>query len=154
VRKMARPTTILMADDDLDDCLFAREALKESHVRKTLYLVHDGEQLLDYLTHRGKYADLGLSPRPDLILLDLNMPRMEGREALKAIKEIPSLRRIPVVVLTKSNSPDDISAAYSTGANSYITKAVTFDGLVSVMKTMKRYWFEIVELPSGDSDGI
>lgn len=139
---------ILMADDDEDDCLLAREALAESRLAlSSLHFVQDGEQLMDYLYHRGKYSNLDLSPRPGLILLDLNMPKKDGREALRQIKADANLRQIPVVILTTSKAEEDIYHSYDLGANSFITKPVTFSGLVEVMKTLGRYWFEIVELP-------
>lgn len=139
--------TILMADDDEDDCLLAREALAESRLVNNLYIVQDGEQLMDYLYQRGKYSDRHSAPRPGLILLDLNMPKKDGREALKQIKADTNLRRIPVVILTTSNADADIHRSYELGANSFIAKPVTFSGLVEVMKTLGKYWFEIVELP-------
>ncbi len=139
--------TILMADDDEDDCLLAQEALTESCLANNLYIVCDGEQLMDYLYRRGKYSDIDLSPRPGLILLDLNMPKKDGREALKQIKADANLRRIPIVILTTSKADEDIYRSYDLGANSFITKPVTFSGLVEVMKTIGKYWFEIVELP-------
>ena len=147
---MSRRTvlTILMADDDEDDCLLAREALAESRLAiSSLHFVQDGEQLMDYLYHRGRYSDLDLSPRPGLILLDLNMPKKDGREALRQIKTDATLRQIPVVILTTSKADEDICRSYDLGANSFITKPVTFSGLVEVMKSLGRYWFETVELP-------
>lgn len=141
------PITILLADDDADDRMLAQEALAESRLANDLRFVEDGEELLDYLHRRGKYADPATSPRPGLILLDLNMPRKDGREALREIKSVPHLRQIPVVVLTTSKAEEDIYRTYDLGVNSFVTKPVTFDGLVSVMKTLGRYWFEIVELP-------
>ena len=139
--------TILMADDDDDDCLLAREALAESRLANELYFVKDGEELMDYLYRRGKYLDSSTSPRPGLILLDLNMPRKDGREALEEIKADPHLRHIPIVVLTTSKAEEDIYRSYDLGANSFITKPVTFASLVEVMRTIGKYWFEIVELP-------
>jgi CheY-like chemotaxis protein len=139
--------TILMADDDEDDCILAREALAESRVVNDLHFVQDGEELMDYLCRRGKYAQASNSPRPSLILLDLNMPKKDGREALTEIKADPNLRQIPVVVLTTSQAQEDIYRSYDLGANSFITKPVTFDSLVEVMKIIGKYWFEIVELP-------
>lgn len=139
--------TILMADDDEDDCMLAQEALTESRLANDLYFVRDGEQLMDYLYRRGEYAHQDRSPRPGLILLDLNMPKKDGREALKQIKADPDLRQIPIVVLTTSKADEDIHRSYDLGANSFITKPVTFSGLVEVMKTIGKYWFEIVELP-------
>src|SRR5579871_2850455 len=143
----AKSITILMADDDADDRLMAKEAFEESRVANDLRFVEDGEQLLDYLKRRGKYSDPSVSPRPGLILLDLNMPRKDGREALREIKSDASLRPIPVVVLTTSKAEEDIYRTYDLGVNSFITKPVTFDGLVAVMRTLGRYWLEIVELP-------
>jgi CheY-like chemotaxis protein len=142
--------TILMADDDEDDRQLAQDALRESRLHNELRCVADGEELLDYLLHRGKYVDPASSPRPALILLDLNMPRMDGREALAAIKANAELRRIPVVVLTTSKTEEDICRSYDLGASSYITKPVTFAGLVETMKALGRYWLEIVDLPAGD----
>lgn len=139
--------TILMADDDEDDCMLAREALAESRLTSVLHFVQDGEELMDYLYQRGKYAEESNSPRPGLILLDLNMPKKDGREALREIKADPKLRQIPIVVLTTSKSEEDIYLSYDLGANSFITKPVTFASLVEVMKITVRYWFEIVELP-------
>lgn len=142
-----KPITILLADDDADDRMLARDALVESRVANDLHFVEDGEQLLDYLYRRGQYESPESSPRPGLILLDLNMPRKDGREALQEIKADPSLRHIPIVVLTTSKAEEDIYRTYDLGVNSFITKPVTFDGLVKVMKVLGRYWFEIVELP-------
>jgi CheY-like chemotaxis protein len=138
---------ILMADDDLDDCLLAREALAESVIVHTLNFVHDGEELMDYLYRKGEYSHKDLAPRPDLILLDINMPKKDGIEALKEMKADEQLRLIPVVILTTSVAQEDIFQSYQLGANSYITKPVTFKGLVEVMQTLKRYWFDTVDLP-------
>ncbi len=145
-RDSGDPITILMADDDKDDCLLVKDAFKESRLRNDLYFVENGEELLDFLYHRGKYSEAN-SPRPGLILLDLNMPRKDGREALKEIKADPDLRSIPIVILTTSSQEEDILRSYNMGANSYITKPVTFEGLVEVMRYLGKYWFEIVELP-------
>lgn len=145
----AVPVEILMADDDPDDRLMAAKAMKEYRVKNGLRFVEDGEELLDYLYHRGKYADPASSPTPGLILLDLNMPKKDGREALAEIKAHPELRKIPVVVLTTSKAEEDILRAYDLGVNSYITKPVSFQGLAEVMKTLSIYWFEIVKLPNG-----
>jgi len=139
---------ILMADDDPDDRLMAREALEEARLVNELRFVEDGEQLLDYLKRRGRFAEPDAAPRPGLILLDLNMPRKSGREALAEIKADPELRSIPVVVLTTSKAEEDILRSYDLGVNSFITKPVTFDGLVEVMRSLARYWFEIVALPA------
>ena len=148
--KQNDPISLLMADDDLDDQMLAREALAEARLVNSLYFVEDGEELLDYLHNRGKYAEQP-SPRPGLILLDLNMPKKDGRQALKEIKEDVELRRIPVVVLTTSDADEDIFRTYELGVNSYIKKPVTFEGLVEVMKSLRKYWFEIVQLPQGET---
>lgn len=137
---------ILMADDDDDDFLLTRKALKESKLLNTLIRVKDGEELLDYLKRRGPYAGKETA-RPGVILLDLNMPRKDGREALKEIKSDEQLNDIPVVVFTTSKAEEDVYRSYQLGVNSFITKPVTFEGLISVMKTLGEYWFEIVELP-------
>ena len=139
---------ILYAEDDDDDFLLTEEAFEESRVRNPLRRVRDGEELMDYLHHRGKYAGLNGSPNPGLILLDLNMPRKDGREALKEIKEDDGLKRIPVVVLTTSKAQEDIYRTYDLGVSSFITKPVSFEGLVEIMKTLSKYCFEIVTLPS------
>ena len=142
------PITILMADDDPDDRLMTKEALEESRLANDLRFVEDGEELMDYLYRRGKYSDPSDSPHPGLILLDLNMPRKDGREALEEIKANPTLRRIPIVVLTTSKAEEDICGTYDLGVSSFIVKPVSFDGLVDIMKTLAQYWFQIVELPS------
>lgn len=147
-----KPITILMADDDEDDRLLTQDALAESRVLNDLHFVEDGVELLEYLERRGKFADKAVSPRPGLILLDLNMPRMDGREALEAIKANPNLKGIPVVILTTSQQEEDMVKGYNLGAASYITKPVTFDGLVELMKTLGKYWVEFVELPATFND--
>ncbi len=135
-----------MADDDLDDCALARDALELRGGSRDLRFVHDGEELLDYLYHRGDYADAP-APLPELILLDLNMPRMDGREALAAIKQDAKLRRIPVVVLTTSDAEEDVARSYDLGASSFIVKSTTFEGLVQSMEVVSAYWSKIVKLP-------
>jgi CheY-like chemotaxis protein len=146
-KRPGKPITILMAEDDPEDRMIAKDGFEESKLANDLRFVEDGEELMDYLYRRGKYSDPELSPRPGLILLDLNMPRKDGREALAEIKADPKLRSIPVVVLTVSKAEEDILRSYDTGANSYITKPVTFGGLVDALKALSIYWFEIVELP-------
>jgi len=150
VKGRRHPVTILMADDDPDDCMLAREALAESRFPNDLHFVSDGEELMDYLYRRGKYSAPGSAPRPGLILLDLNMPKKDGREVLQELKSDPHLRQIPVLVLTTSKAEEDIHCSYYLGANSYITKPVTFSSLIEVMQTLSKYWFEIVELPPQD----
>lgn len=137
---------ILMADDDPDDRLLTREALEEAHLVNELHFVENGEQLLDYLHQRGQYSSTN-APRPGLILLDLNMPLKDGREALEEIKQDSYLRKIPVVVLTTSKAEEDILLSYDLGVSGYITKPVRFEELIEVMRTLGRYWFEIVERP-------
>jgi len=138
---------ILMADDDEDDQLMARDAFETNRLHNVLYFVKDGIELMDYLRRQGNFSDPSTSPRPGLILLDLNMPLMDGREALKEIKSDPELHSIPVVVLTTSSAEEDIIKTYEYGVNSFITKPVTFQGLVEAIKQIGIYWFEIVELP-------
>jgi CheY-like chemotaxis protein len=138
---------ILMADDDADDRELTRDALSESRLVNDLHFVEDGVQLLDYLHRRGVYSRAGSAPRPGVILLDLNMPRKDGREALREIKADPELRNIPVVVMTTSKADEDIAQSYDLGANSFISKPVTFAGLVEVVRGLGKYWFDIVELP-------
>jgi CheY-like chemotaxis protein len=142
-----RPISILIADDDEEDYLLTRDALAENRLANDLHFVHDGEELMEYLQHRGRYREPHLAPRPGLILLDLNMPRKDGREALREIKSDPGLRQIPVIVLTTSQAEEDIYRSYDLGANSFISKPVTFEALVALMKELGKYWFEIVELP-------
>jgi CheY-like chemotaxis protein len=139
--------TILLADDDPDDRQLTRDAFAENRLVNMLHTVEDGEELMEYLRRQGRYADQKNAPLPGLILLDLNMPRKDGREALKEIKADPELRRIPIVVLTTSKAEEDILRTYDLGVNSYVTKPVTFKSLVELIKVLGRYWFEVVELP-------
>ncbi len=143
----AKMITILLADDDPDDRQLTREAFLENRLANRFDTVEDGEELMEYLNRRGKYADLKGTPLPGLILLDLNMPRKDGREALKEIKADPELRRIPIVVLTTSKADEDIVRSYDLGVNSYVTKPVTFKSLVELVKVLGVYWFEVVQLP-------
>jgi CheY-like chemotaxis protein len=145
--KEGKVITILLADDDPDDRQLTRDAFAENRLANVLNTVEDGEELLEYLQRRGRYADKRDEPLPGLILLDLNMPRKDGREALKEIKADVNLRRIPIVVLTTSKAEEDILRTYDLGVNSYITKPVTFKSLVELIKLLGRYWFEVVELP-------
>lgn len=147
-----RPITLLVADDDADDRLMIREALEENRLANHLRFVHDGEELMDYLLRRGEFRDPASSPRPGLILLDLNMPRKDGREALREIKSMEHLRGIPVIVLTTSKAEEDVYRTYDLGVNSFITKPVTFESLVNITRELGRYWFEIVELPPGGAE--
>lgn len=143
----AKGPVILLADDDKDDLDMTRRALMKNDLAGDFYTVDDGEELLDFLHHRGKFAPPALSPTPQLILLDLNMPKMDGREALREIKSHPELHRIPVVVMTTSAAPQDVTRAYELGGNSFITKPVTLPELVEVTRVLGQYWFSVVKLP-------
>jgi len=147
MHKNVKPVIFLMADDDSDDCFLIKEAFQESLISNSIYFVEDGVELMDYLRRQGKFANPADAPTPDLILLDLNMPRKDGREALAEIKSDPHLRYIPVVVLTTSKAEEDIMRSYDIGAASYITKPVTFDGLVEAIRGLGQYWVQIVRLP-------
>jgi CheY-like chemotaxis protein len=140
--------TILLADDDEEDRELARDALQDARLANEMRFVYDGQDLLDYLYHDGRWTDPATAPRPGIILLDLNMPKKDGREALAEIKADESLRGIPIVILTTSKDEADVLRTYDLGVSSFITKPVTFTGLVEVMRTWSDYWFEIVELPS------
>ena len=142
-----QPITILVADDDPDDRLMTQEAFAECRLGNPLRFVCDGRELMDYLERRGDYADEQRYPTPGLVLLDLNMPRLDGREALRAIKGNPALRGIPVVVLTTSRAEEDVVRSYRDGVNSFITKPVTFSALIDVVQALGKYWLEVVDLP-------
>lgn len=145
---MKKPITIVMADDDAEDREFARDALETSRLRNDFRTVRDGLELMQYLHREGPYEDPAESPRPGIILLDLQMPRMDGFETLEALRADPELSSIPVVVLTTSGADEDITRSYDLQASSYIRKPVDFEGLVDAVTALGRYWFEIVELPS------
>jgi two-component system, response regulator len=136
--------SILMADDDHDDHQLTRDAIERNKLANPLNSVYDGEELLTYLRKQGTYSD---AETPGLILLDLNMPKLDGREALEQIKKDPALCGIPIIVMTTSQAEEDIYRSYDLGANSFISKPVTFDGLVDVIKSLGEYWFQIVQLP-------
>ncbi len=138
---------ILLADDDPDDRLLALRALKKNHLANNIQTVEDGEELMEYLHRRGPYAEPGRAPRPGLLLLDLNMPRKDGREALREIKAAPALRSIPIIVLTTSEADRDVLSSYDLGANAFVSKPVTFEGLVDAVRKIGDFWFEIVKLP-------
>jgi len=142
-----KPITILMAEDDLDDQILLQRALEESRFLNELHFVRDGEELLDYLYHRGLYTEPVKAPRPGLILLDLNLPKIDGQQVMQDIKSDPNLRRIPIVILTASHEEVDIHRSYALGASSYLRKPMRFESLVEVIETLGAYWFEIVELP-------
>jgi len=144
VRKSVK---ILMAEDDDDDFLLTQKALSSARLLNEFFRVKDGEELMDYLLHHGAYSDCQKAPAPLLILLDLNMPKKDGRECLKEIKSNPALRNIPVVVLTTSKSEEDVLKSYDLGVSSFIRKPVTFQGLVDIMTAIKHYWLDVVTLP-------
>jgi CheY-like chemotaxis protein len=148
-----QPIIILMADDDEDDILLTHKALQKGKLLNTLYSVQDGEELLDYLFHRGKHTDPAKAPRPGIILLDLNMPKKDGREALKEIKSHADLQDIPIVIFTTSKAEEDVYRSYKLGVNSFITKPVTFESMIEVMQALGKYWFEIVTLPADTKKG-
>ena len=147
MREDPHSITILLADDDPEDRMLTAEALEESRLMNSLDTVEDGEELMDYLHRRGAYAKFAKKNLPGLILLDLNMPRKDGREALEEIKADPQLRKIPVVVLTTSKAEEDIVRTYDLGVNSFISKPVTFAALIELMQILAKYWFQLVELP-------
>ena len=153
MNRKGTPICILMADDDADDRMLMRQAMTEGRIANELRLVEDGEELMDYLLRRGRYVDPDTSPSPGLILLDLNMPRKDGREALAEIKATPGLRRIPIVALTTSRAEEDILRSYDLGVGGFVVKPVTFEALVDTMKALGKYWFEIVELPPEAAPG-
>jgi len=146
--KTGQPIRILVADDDADDRMLIADAFEEAHLNNPVDYVEDGLELLDFLKRRGAYAERADEALPGIILLDLNMPRLDGRGALAEIRKDPELKKIPVVVLTTSQSEEDIIRTYDLGVNSFITKPVTFDGLVNVVQVLNKYWIEIVALPT------
>ncbi|MDR6560348.1 MULTISPECIES: response regulator [unclassified Arcicella] len=143
-----KSVVILIADDDQDDRIMTQEALNDYNVINQVKSVEDGVELMDYLRRNGKFNNPIENPRPDLILLDLNMPKIDGREALKIIKSDADLRSIPIIVLTTSNSDVDIIKSYDLGVNCFISKPVTFTRFIEVIRTLGKYWFEIIEFPS------
>ncbi len=143
----AQKVDILIAEDDPDDRLLVRDALRECNFRNPIHFVSDGEELLDYLFQRGRYAPPQAPAPPGIILLDLNMPRKDGREALAEIKTDPKLRSIPIIVLSTTTATADIRQSYQLGANSFITKPSSFNGLVRIMRTIHKYWLKTVRLP-------
>lgn len=142
-----RENLILMADDDADDRLLVQDALAECHSPERIRFVADGEELMDYLLHRGDYTEVASAPTPGLILLDLNMPRKDGREVLREIRQHVDLRRIPVVVFTTSKADTDVRTIYDLGANSFVPKPAAYEALVKTLGTLSHYWFGVVELP-------
>ncbi|HEU4390506.1 MAG TPA: response regulator [Blastocatellia bacterium] len=151
MKKDSRSTLILIADDDSDDRMMALDAFRENRLTNELRFVEDGQELMDFLRRKGRYTGLAGLPLPALILLDLNMPKKDGREALKEIKADPALRRIPIVVMSTSKEEEDIYRAYDLGVSSFITKPASFESLVEIVKSLADYWFDVVELPGGDT---
>jgi CheY-like chemotaxis protein len=141
-----RPAIILLAEDDPGDQELTRRALEEGKIPNELHIVKDGEEALDYLFRRGKYANPTTSPRPDLVLLDLNMPKIDGRQVLQRLRADASLRRLAVVIFTTSQHEEDVIRTYDLGANSYITKPMEFQQFIQVIKALEAYWFQIVVL--------
>ena len=142
--QQSRPVEILLVEDNPGDVRLTREALKDGKVLNHLSVVHDGQEALDYLRRRGPHAE---APRPDVVLLDLNLPKRDGREVLSEIKDDPDLRRIPVVILTTSSAEQDVLEAYDLNANCYITKPVDLDQFIRVVKSISDFWLTIVKLP-------
>ena len=141
------PVRIVVADDDADDRMMIKDAFEVSKLANEIDFVEDGVQLLEYLRREGKWSKLAGEPYPGFILLDLNMPRKDGRTVLKEIRNDPILHRIPIVILTTSKAEEDIIKTYNLGVNSFICKPVSFDKLVEIVKTVGHYWIEIVQLP-------
>jgi CheY-like chemotaxis protein len=142
-----KPAIILLAEDDRGDQELTRRALAEGKIRNELHIVENGEEALSYLFRRGKYKDPATSPRPDLLLLDLNLPRVDGRQVLEQIRADSKLRRMAVVVLTTSRQEEDILRSYEVGCNSFITKPVGLEQFIQVIQALEEYWFQIVVLP-------
>lgn len=142
-----RPISILVADDDPDDRMMIQEAFTENRIANQIAFVEDGEQLMAYLRREGPFAELKETPYPGIILLDLNMPKKDGREALRELKADQELRRIPIIVLTTSQAEEDIVRTYGDGVSSFITKPVSFEGLVEAVRVICQYWIQIVALP-------
>ena len=138
---------IVMADDDEDDQLLTKDALEEGRLFNPLFFVDDGQELIEFLRNEGNYQDKKKYPRPGLILLDLNMPRMSGLDALEIIKTDPSLKTIPIIILTTSQQESEVAQTYARGANSFVVKPVRFEDMVSILKAIGEYWFSIVKLP-------
>ena len=138
---------VLLVEDDDDDVAIARRAFEKGRIGNPLYVVGDGEEALEYLRQTGRYSDPGAAPRPSLILLDLNMPRVDGREVLRIIKRDEDLRLIPVVVLTTSSDARDVLSCYRAGANTYVTKPLDFEEFLGAVMTIVRYWLHFAQLP-------
>jgi len=148
---MTKEVPILMAEDDQEDQLIAKKALRKAKLRNPLYFVNDGEELLDYLNRKPPFDDDEAYPFPGLVILDMNMPRKDGRQALMEIRSTPSLSNVPVVILSTSSEEEEIWRGYNLGANSYICKPVNFEKMVTIMQSIGKYWFTIVEAPDDEN---
>jgi CheY-like chemotaxis protein len=145
----SRPSTILVIDDDPADQFLVQEAMRTANLNYDLRIVSDGDEAIEYLYHRGRYSEMHRAPRPDLILLDLNMPRYSGRQVARAVKSDPSLRAIPIVVLTTSRLDQDVEDLYEAGVNSYIQKPANFDEFTEALRDLSSYWLGRASLPAG-----
>jgi two-component system response regulator len=145
-KKVTEDISVLLVEDDEDDVRLTQRAFKKGKILNRLYVVRDGEEAMEFLQHQGQYTDPKLAPRPGIILLDLNMPRMDGREVLKRVKGDENLRTIPVVVLTTSDQKPDVLDCYVNGANSFITKPVEFNNFLNAVVTLGKYWLNITRL--------
>jgi len=139
-----KPVEVLLAEDNPGDVMLTKKALEQGKLANNLHVVTDGVEALEYLRQDGEYAD---EPRPDLVLLDLNMPRKDGQDVLEELQDDPELGRIPVVVLTSSESEEDIARSYELNANAYLTKPVDFEGFIETVNRMENFWFKVVKLP-------
>jgi CheY-like chemotaxis protein len=144
---MTAPVEILLVEDNPADVRLTREALRRGRVANTLHVVDDGDKALAFLRREGEYAD---APRPGLVLLDLNLPGLDGRDVLAEVKADPSLRRVPVIVLTTSSAERDIAASYDLGANCFVSKPVALDEFLDVVRSFDAFWLTVVSLPDGD----
>ncbi len=144
----SRPAIILLVEDNVADQRLTERALEENKIRNKLFIVEDGQEAMEYLRNEGKYADLESNPRPDLLLLDIKMPRMDGKQVLREIKNDPELKQIPVVILTTSDHEQDVIDSYNLGVNAYITKPVDYEQFVNTIKSLENFWFDVVVLPS------
>lgn len=140
---MTRPACILLIDDNPMDVELALDAFREAHLTNQIEVAEDGESGLDYLTGQGRYTDRARYPVPDIILLDLKMPRVDGFEVLRRIKVMPKLKRIPVIILTSSREEGDLALSYDVGANSYLVKPVSFSGFVDIVQQIEDYWLTL-----------
>ena len=148
IGKHTKKIVLVMVDDDEDDCILVQQSLTEACFQCTFRYVHSGSEMMEYLHQRGAYRDMGTAPVPDLILLDLNLPGMSGREALTRLKTDPRFRAIPVIILTTSREVEDVKICYDLGANSYITKQPSFEGLSASIRTLMDYWVDVATLPA------